>query len=97
MDGNIAFIAMLVIGDLMISAALCYLAAKNKNWASFVLFIVFCIGLIVMGAMKPLSTKMNLSVTAANWVEQSINTAAQICLLVGVLLLNKKGLEYYNL
>ena len=90
-NGSIAFIAMLVIGDIAISTALCYLAIKNKNWISLVLFIVFCIGLIAMGAMKPLSTKLNMTVTVANWVEESINIVAQGCLLGGAILMNKKG------
>ncbi len=90
-NGNIAFIAMLIIGELMIAVSLSYLAVKNKNWICLVLFIVYAIALIIMGAMKPLSTKMNMDVTTANWVEESINIVAQGCLLVGTYLLNKKG------
>lgn len=95
-DGNIAFIAMLVIGEAMIATSLCYLAVKNKNWLCLVLFIISFICLMVMGAMKPLSTKMNLSVTAANWIEQSVNIAAQLSLLIGCYLLNKKGFFSYR-
>ena len=95
-DGNIAFIAMLVIGDLMIATSLCYLAVKNKNWICLVLFIITCVGLIVMGAMKPLSSKMNMSVTVANWVEESINIVAQGALLAGCYLMNKKGFFSYR-
>ena len=90
-NGNIAFIAMLIIGELMIATSLSYLAIKNKNWVCLVLFIVSCIALIVMGAMKPLSTKLNMDVTTANWVEESINIVAQGTLLAGVYLLNRKG------
>ena len=90
-DGNIAFIAMLVIGELMIAVSMSYLAIKNKNWISLPLFIVYSIALIVMGAMKPLSTKLSMSVTTANWVEESINIVAQGCLLAGCYLLSKKG------
>lgn len=95
-DGNVAFIAMLVIGDIMIATSLCYLAIKNKNWICLVLFIIDCIGLIVMGAMKPLSSKMNMSVTLANWVEESINIVAQGSLLAGCFLMNKKGFFAYK-
>lgn len=90
-DGNIAFIAMLIIGELMIAVSMSYLAIKNKNWISLPLFIVYSIALIVMGAMKPLSSKLSMSVTTANWVEESINIVAQGCLLVGCYLLSKKG------
>lgn len=90
-DGNVAFIAMLLIGELMIATSLSYLAVKNKNWLCLTLFIVSCIALIMMGAMKPLSTKLEMDVTTANWVEESINIVAQSTLLVGVYLLSKKG------
>ena len=95
-DGNIAFIAMLVIGEAMIATSMCYLAVKNKKWVSLVLFIVSFICLMVMGAMKPLSTKMNLDVTTANWIEQSVNIVAQISLLVGCYILSRKGFFAYK-
>lgn len=95
-DGNIAFIAMLVIGEAMIATSLSYLAVKNKKWLCLVLFIISFIGLMIMGAMKPLSTKMSLSVTEANWIEQSVNIVAQVSLLLGCYLLNKKGFFAYQ-
>ena len=95
-DGNIAFIAMLVIGEIMIATSLSFLAIKNKNWVCLVLFIVSFICLMIMGAMKPLSTKMNLTVTAANWIEESVNIVAQASLLVGCYLLNRKGFFTYK-
>ena len=95
-DGSIAFIAMLVIGEAMIATSLSYVAVKNKKWLSLVLFIISFICLMIMGAMKPLSTKMGLDVTTANWVEQSVNIAAQISLLIGCYLLSKKGFFAYK-
>ena len=95
-NGTVAFIAMLVIGEIMIATSLSYLAVKNKNWLCLGLFILSCICLIVMGAMKPLSTKMELSVTQANWIEEGINILAQSSLLVGCYLLNKKGFFAYK-
>lgn len=90
-NGSIVFIIFLVVGELMIATSLSYLAVKNKKWVCLVLFIISCIGLIVMGAMKPLSTKLNMDVTTANWVEEAINIVAQSTLLVGSFLLSKKG------
>ena len=95
-DGNIAFIAMLVIGELMIATTLSFLAVKNKNWICLVLFIISFICLMIMGAMKPLSSKMDLTVTTANWIEESVNIVAQVSLLVGCYLLNKKGFFAYK-
>ena len=95
-DGNIAFIAMLVIGEIMIATTLSYLSIKNKKWICLVLFIVSFICLMVMGAMKPLSSKMGMSVTLANWVEESVNILAQLSLLVGCYLLNKTGFFAYQ-
>ena len=95
-NGSIIFIAALVIGELMIATSLSYLAIKNKKWWCLVLFIVSCVALIVMGAMKPLSTKLQMDVTTANWVEEAINTVAQAALLVGTFLLKKKGFLSYK-
>ncbi|MCR5349244.1 MAG: hypothetical protein K6E59_06550 [Bacilli bacterium] len=90
-NGSMVFIALLVIGELMIATSLSYLAIKNKNWLCLVLFIVSCVALIVMGAMKPISEKSGMNVTTANWVEEAINIIAQGTLLVGAYLLGKKG------
>lgn len=90
-NGSIVFIALLVVGELMIATSLSYLAIKNKDWLCLVLFIISCNALITMGAMKPLSTKLNMDVTTANWVEEAINIVAQSTLLVGAYLLSKKG------
>ena len=95
-NGSMVFIAVLVIGELMIATALSYLAIKNKKWICLVLFIVSCIGLITMGAMKPLSTKLNMDVTTANWVEEAINIVAQSTLLVGCYLLSKIGFFHFK-
>ena len=95
-DGNLAFIAMLVIGEAMIATSLSYLAVKNKKWICFALFIVSFICLMIMGAMKPLSTKLSLDVTTANWIEQSVNIVAQVSLLVGCFLMNRKGFFAYK-
>ena len=95
-DGNIVFIALLVVGAAMIAASLSYVAVKNKYWLCLVLFIVNFVGLVIMGAMKPLSSKMGLDVTQANWIEQSINTVAQVALLLGSYFMNKKGFFAYK-
>ena len=49
-----------------------------------------------MGAMKPLSTKLELDVTTANWIEESINIVAQATLLTGCYFMNKKGFFSYK-
>ena len=95
-NGNLVFIALLIIGAAMIATSLSYLAIKNKNWICLVLFIVDFVGLMIMGAMKPLSSKMGLDVTQANWVEQAVNTVAQISLLLGCFLMNKEGFFAYR-
>jgi uncharacterized sodium:solute symporter family permease YidK len=95
-DGSVAFIAMLVIGEIMIATTLSYLAVRNKKWLCLILFIISCIALMVMGAMKPLSTKMDMSVSVANWVEESVNIIAQLTLLAGCYLLNKTGFFAYQ-
>ena len=44
-----------------------------------------------MGAMKPLSAKLNIDVATANWVEKAINIVAQGTLVAGTFLLNRNG------
>ena len=95
-DGNVAFIAMLVIGEAMIATSLSFLAIKNKKWICLACFIVMFIALMVMGAMKPLSTKLSLTVTVANWIEESVNIVAQVSLVVGAYLLDKHGFFAYK-
>ena len=95
-DGNIAFIILLVIGEIMIATSLCYLSVRNKHWLCLALFIVSFMCLMVMGAMKPISTKTGMDVTTSNWIEEGVNILAQTSLFVGCLLLNKKGFFSYK-
>ena len=88
-DGSVLFIMMLVVGEFMIATAMSYLAIKNKKWYCVILFVVSFIALMIMGAMKPIGRKMDE--TLANWIEELVNIVAQVALLVGCLLLNKKG------
>jgi hypothetical protein len=37
------------------------------------------------------------SLAWVNWVEQSINTVSQLCLMLGVIALHKAGLAEYEL
>ena len=90
-DGNMLFIALLVIGEFLICVSLSYLAIRNKKWVCLALFIVSFICLMIMGAMKPISTKTGMDETTANWVEEGINTIAQTTLFVGCLLMTKSG------
>lgn len=88
-DGSILFIMMLIIGTALIVSGLSYLSIKNKRWYCVILFVFTFIFLMIMGAMKPISRNMNE--TLANWIEELVNIAAQVTLLVGCLILNKKG------
>lgn len=88
-DGSIIFIIMLIIGEALIATSMCYLSMKNKKWYCLILFVVSFIAAMVMGAMKPIARKMD--VTLANWIEESVNLVAQACLLIGCILLNKEG------
>ncbi|MCD8016062.1 MAG: alpha/beta hydrolase [Lachnospiraceae bacterium] len=63
------------------------LSALWKNISSFpcnILFLLAIVGFIVMGI---LGVKMDSASKRANWIEQLVNLAAQLCILLGVLMI----------
>lgn len=58
-----------------------------KNISSFpcnILFLLAIVGFVVMGI---LGAKMDSTCKRANWIEQLVNLAAQLCILLGVLMI----------
>ena len=90
--GTLGFIMMMVVGLGGMCAGLSIVAAKmKKKWAIalFAASFVFSMG---MGYMSG----QDASLAWVNWVEQSINTVSQLCLMVGVIALHKAGLKDWN-
>ena len=86
---SMPFIMMMVVGLGGLCAGLSVIAAKMKKGWIMVLFILSFVCAMGMGYMS----SQDSSLAWVNWVEQSINTVSQLCLMLGVIALHKAGLE----
>ena len=87
--GGLGFIMMMVVGLGGMCAVLSVLAAKLKKKGLIILFVVSFVCAMGMGYMS----SQDSSLAWVNWVEQSINTVSQLCLMVGVIGLHRAGLK----
>ena len=86
---SMPFIMMMVLGLGGLCAGLSVLAAKMKKKGLIALFVLSFVCAMGMGYMS----SQDSSLAWVNWVEQSINTVSQLCLMIGVILLSKAGLK----
>ena len=86
---SMPFIMMMVLGLGGMCAGLSVLSAKMKKGAVMVLFILSFVCAMAMGYMSSQDSTQEW----VNWVEQSINTVSQLCLMLGVIVLHKSGLK----
>ena len=91
-SGSIVFIMMMVLGLGGMCASLSILAAKMKKKSTIALFILSFICAMGMGYMS----SQDSTLAWVNWVEQSINTVSQLCLMLGTITLHKAGLADYR-
>ena len=91
-SGGMVFIMMMVVGLGGICASLSILAAKMKKKGTIALFVLSFVCAMGMGHMS----SKDSSLAWVNWVEQSINTVSQLCLMLGVITLHKAGLAAYQ-
>lgn len=89
---SMPFIMMMVVGLGGMCAALSVLAAKMKKAPVMALFILSFVCAMAMGYMS----SQDSTQAWVNWVEQSINTVSQLCLLIGTVLLHKAGLKHFT-
>ena len=89
---SMPFIAMMVVGLGGMCAALSVIAAKMKKGKVMILFILSFVCAMAMGYMS----SQDSTQAWVNWAEQSINTVSQLCLMLGVLALDKAGLKTWN-
>ena len=87
--GVMGFIMMMVVGLGGMCASLSIVAAKMKKKWTIALFVASFVCAMGMGYMS----SQDSSLAWVNWVEQSINTVSQLCLMVGVIVLHKAGLK----
>ena len=86
---SMPFIMMMVIGLGGLCAGLSVIAAKMKKAGVMALFILSFVCAMAMGYMS----SQDSTQAWVNWAEQSINTASQLCLMLGVLSLHQAGLK----
>ena len=91
-SGSFVFIMMMVVGLGGICAVMSILAAKMKKKGTIVLFVLSFVCAMGMGYMS----SQDSSLAWVNWVEQSINTVSQLCLMLGTIVLHKAGLAEYK-
>lgn len=89
---SMPFIMMMVVGLGGLCAGLSILCAKMKKAPVMILFILSFVCAMAMGYMSSQDSTQSW----VNWVEQSINTVSQLCLMVGVIVLHKKGLKEWT-
>ena len=86
---SMPFIMMMVVGLGGMCASLSILAAKMKKGKVMILFILSFVCAMAMGYMSSQDSTQSW----VNWVEQSINTVSQGCLMLGAIALHKAGLK----
>ena len=91
-SGSVVFISMMVLGLGGMCASLSILAVKMKKKGTIVLFVLSFICAMGMGYMS----SQDSTLAWVNWVEQSINTVSQLCLMLGTITLHKAGLAVYQ-
>ena len=89
---SMPFIMMMVVGLGGMCAGLSVVAAKMKKAPVMILFILSFVCAMAMGYMSSQDSTQGW----VNWVEQSINTVSQACLMLGVILLHRAGLKDFT-
>ena len=89
---SLPFILMMVLGLGGMCAALSVVAARMKKGKVMILFILSFVCAMAMGYMSGQDSTQ----AWVNWAEQSINTVSQLCLMLGVIALDKAGLKDWS-
>jgi hypothetical protein len=89
---SLPFIMMMVVGLGGLCTGLSVLSVKMKKAPVMILFILSFVCAMAMGYMS----SQDSTQAWVNWAEQSINTVSQACLMLGVIVLHKKGLKEWT-
>ena len=92
---SMVFIIAMVFGLALLIVVLCIAAARLRKIHVLIFFIVAFVLLLSMGYMgsSAFEARMEGKIALKNWIEESINTAAQILLLLGVIGLHRGGFK----
>ena len=88
-SGSFVFIILMVLGLGCLCTCLSVIAAKMKKIPAAILFVLAFLFSMGMGAMS----RQDSTAAMVYWIEQGINTASQACLLGGVVILHRAGLN----
>ena len=88
---TMALVGIMIIGLGAMDASLCYVASKMKKRSALVLFVISFFLSLGMGYLS----SRNFDTAAMNWAAQGINTVGQLCLYIGVNILDNAGLKNY--
>ncbi len=86
---SLPFIMAMVIGLGGLCVSLSIVAGKMKKGWTILLFVLSFVFAMAMGYMA----SQDSTLSWVNWVEQSINTVSQLCLMTGTIALHKAGLK----
>lgn len=90
--GSLPFITMMVVGLGGLCVGLSILGKKmKKGWVA----VLFAASFLLSMGMGYLGTK-DSALAWVNWAEQSVNSASQLCLMLGVLVLHRAGLADFD-
>lgn len=91
--GTMIFVAFTILGSAALWGSLAAIAAKMKKKK---IMIIFLVSFVFMMAMGYLSSK-DFTDPAMNWIGEGVNIIGMSLFLCGVTLLEKAGLETYDL
>ena len=89
---SLPFILMMVVGLGGMCTALSIVSAKMKKGKTIILFVLSFVCAMAMGYMS----SQDSTQAWVNWAEQTINTVSQLCLMLGVIALDKADLKNWN-
>ena len=92
LTSSMPFIMMMVVGLGGMCASLSILSVKMKKGKTMILFILSFVCAMAMGYMSSQDSTQSW----VNWVEQSINTVSQLCLMLGTIALHKADLKNWT-
>lgn len=92
-SGTFVFVGLMVAGLGLMDAVLCILSVKLKKPALIAVFVFSFVCSLGMGYLS----SQDFAEASMNWIAEGVNVAGQGSLLIGVMLLHKKGLAQLEL
>lgn len=92
-SGTFVFVGLMVAGLGLMDAVLCIFSVKMKKPALIAVFVFSFVCSLGMGYLS----SQDFAEASMNWIAEGVNVAGQGSLLIGVMLLHKKGLARLEL